>query len=317
MNNLPVRRLYAILGILALVVTASPVSRAHADDASVAVIPPRFELFGGPGDTVVEKLRVRNDATVSQKYTVDVEDFKAKDDEGGVDLIDPTSTAVTSYQLAKWITVEPHEFSVDAGAERVLDITVKIPKTAEPGGHFASVLVRRAGTASAGGAAVDTRVGSLILLRVSGSVTESASVDYFKAENSFAQYGPVTLDLRTVNNGNVHVAPRGTIVITNTFGQKVAEIPLSSANVLPGSARIARTLWDQKNLVGRYTATLVAQYGQNNGPDGKPETLSASTTFTIFPLYLLWILIAVIVILFLLVTRRRQLKKFLNKLTSD
>jgi hypothetical protein len=318
MNTPFVRRFCTFLMGIALLLIASvpPVSPVHAAN-SLAVIPPRFELFGAPGDTVVDKLRIRNDSDTTANYTIEIEDFKAKDDEGGVDLLDPNSTENSTYRLARWVTVEPSHFTVAAGTERILDVTVKIPKDAEPGGHFASILVRQDGNPNPGEAAVDTRVGSLVLLRVAGAITESASLDYFKAENSFAQYGPVTLALRTKNDGNVHVAPRGTIVITNMFGQKVAELPLTSANVLPGSARIARTVWDQKNLIGRYTATLVAQYGENNGPDNKPHTMSATTTFYILPLYIVWIVLALVVILFLLITQRRKVKKFLNRLTSD
>lgn len=317
MNIHFVRRLSTFLGITcAFVLMLLPLAPLHAD--TVALIPPRFDFFGAPGDTVVEKLRVRNDSATALNYAVDVEDFTAKDDEGGVDLLDEDSqTETSSFRLARWVTVEPSRFTIAAGSERILDVTVRIPKDAEPGGHFASVLVRNAGTQEPGSAAVDTRVGSLMFLRVAGAITEKASVDYFKAEESFSQFGPVILALRSKNEGNVHLAPKGTIVITNMFGQKVAELPLATANVLPGSARIARTTWDQKNLFGRYTATLVAEYGQNSGADGQPNKLSATTSFFVMPLYVVWTALAILVILFLLITQRKKVRKFLNKLTSD
>jgi len=318
-----IKRFGVLAGIsLALVVMLClPILRTHAatdttGTGGLAIIPPRFELFGNPGDTVVDKLRVDNQSSTSKNYSIDIEDFTAQDDEGGVSLIDPT-TDTSSFQLARWVTVEPSRFTVDANSEKVLNITIKIPATAEPGGHYASVLVRKDTAETAGGAAVDTRIGSLILLRVSGNVTEAAKVDYFKAQDSFAQYGPITLDLRTINSGNVHVAPTGTIVITNTFGEKVAELPLTTANVLPGAARIAHTVFDQKNLIGKYTATMVATYGQNTDANGKPNSLTATTTFYVFPLYLLWIVIGIIVIILLLITQRRKFRKFLNKITSD
>ena len=290
--------------------------KASAD--SVAVIPPRFDMFGNPGDTIVEKLRVRNDSDTAIAYSIVVDDFKAKDDVGGVNLFEQGEQAANAnFQLAKWVTVEPTQFTIGASQEAVLNITVKIPKDAEPGGHFASVLVQRAGTQTAGGAAVESRVGSLILLRVSGAVTESASVDSFKAEESYTQYGPITFDLRTKNDGNVHVAPTGTIVITHMFGHKVAEIPLTTANVLPDSARIVKTLWDEKYPIGRYTATLVASYGQITDANGHLKTLSATTSFIVFPLYLVWITIGIIVLLYLLISQRKNLKKLLNRLTAD
>lgn len=315
--------LVALLGFGLLICAGGPLFQVQAADITsdtLTISPPRFELFGNPGDTVVEKLRVRNDGTASLSYNAQVEDFKALDDEGGVALIDPSNPDDNdnTYALAKWITVEPARFTLEGGKDKTLEVAIKIPKTAEPGGHFASVLIRRAGTATPGGASVETRVGSLILLRVSGTSTENASIDFFKTKETMQQYGPVVFELRVKNDGNVHILPTGKIVVTNIFGKKVGEdIPLIGNNVLPGAARIMRMSWDQKGLVGRYTATLVAQYGNQTGPDGNPKTLTATTSFVVFPLYILWVSLAVIILLILVITQRKQLRKLINRITSD
>lgn len=306
-----------LLTVLAVVLTllAVPGKTSYAD--TVSVIPPRFELRGNPGDIIQEKLRIRNDSQQSITYAIQVEDFQAKDDQGGVDLIEKDNEGNASYKLASWITTDPEKITLAPGDEKVVTINIKIPKTAEPGGHFASVLIKRSGGDVTGGASVDSRIGSLILLRVSGAITESAAVDSFKAEESISQYGPVTFALRTKNDGNVHVQPKGTIVIYNTFGKEVTKIPLTQANVLPGSARVVKSIWDEKNLIGRYTATLQATYEQNTQPGVEPKTLTASTTFIVFPLWLLWTIIGLIILIFLLITQRKAIKKALNRLTAD
>jgi hypothetical protein len=309
-NPLRTIALTLIVGVFGILSTFSVPQRAHAD--TTTIIPPRFDLFGNPGDTVKEKLKVRNDSTTPSTYSVQVDNFTAQGEEGGVALLDTADGNNTTYALAQWITTEPTNFSLAAGEERVVDITVKIPASGEPGGHYASVLVNRGGATAAGGSvSVASRVGSLVLLRVSGAVTEKAHVSTFAAEESFAQYSPVNFDLRTVNDGNVHIAPKGTIVITNMFGKKVKEIPLTNANVLPGATRLVKTTWDDKGLIGRYTATLVATYGQQN------QTLTASTSFIVFPLYLLWIILAVFAVILLAVTQRKAVKRIINRLTSD
>jgi hypothetical protein len=306
-----------LLAIAAVAITllAAPTSTSFAE--TISVIPPRFELRGNPGDTIQEKLRIRNDSQQSITYAIQVEDFKAKDDQGGVDLVEADDKDNTSYKLASWITTDPDRITIAAGEEKVITATIKIPKNAEPGGHFASVLIKRSGGDVAGGASVDSRIGSLFLLRVSGAITESAAVDSFKAEESIAQYGPVSFSLRTKNDGNVHVQPKGTIVVYNIFGREVTKIPLTQANVLPGSARIVKTTWDEKNLVGRYTATLQATYEQNSQPGIEPKTLTASTTFVVFPLWLVWTILGTIILLFLMITQRKAIKKALNRLTAD
>jgi len=283
---------------------------ARAD--SIGLTPPKFELLGNPGDTVNEKIKVENRDNSDTTYQIDVEDFKAADDDGSVSLVDDPNAPATNFSLAQWVTVEPKRVTVPAGQEKVIDVTIKIPKDAEPGGHYASVLVHVAGISTAeGSASVESRVGTLVLLRVSGAITEKLNVDIFKTNESYYQQGPVEFELRTTNTGNVHVAPAGTIVITNMFGKKIQEIPLTTANVLPGSSRIVRTTLDNKGLLGRYTATLVANYGQSK------QNITATTSFIVFPVYLIVIIVVVFLVLYWALRNRRKLKKILHSLTSD
>ena len=282
---------------------------AHAE--SVTISPPKEELFGNAGDTITEKIKVSNDSPTDITYQVQVDNFTAEGDKGGVNLIDDKNAPLTNISLASWVTTEPSRFTANINSPAIVSYTIKIPKGAEPGGKYASVIIKRAGQAVQGGDAVDTRVGSLILLRVSGDVTEKLSLDAFKTDNNYYQKGPVSFSLRTTNTGNVHVAPQGRIVITDTFGHKVDEIALSQANVLPTSSRVVQTTWGNSKLIGRYTATLVATYGQQN------ETLSATTSFIVMPIWLVIVLLALLLTIVLLITQRRGIKRIINRLTSD
>jgi len=279
---------------------------------TISVSPPKFELFGNPGDIVNEKLKVRNDSGSELTYKMLVEDFQAGDEEGGVLFVEDPDAPKTNFSLANWVTVEPSQFTVPANGERVINVNIRIPRDAEPGGHYASVQIRLAGDqVVGGGASVESRLNSLILLRVSGNVTEKVVLEEFKPADTWQQFGPIDFTLKSRNEGNVHVAPTGTIIVTDTFNRKVQEIPLRVANVLPGSSRAIKTTWDRKNLIGRYTATLVANYGQNQEP------LTATTTFYVIPLTLVWIVLGLIIIIVLLITQRKTLKRALNRLTSD
>lgn len=277
---------------------------------SLTISPPEFELLGNPGDTLSEKIKVTNTSDTDITYLTDIQDFRAEGDDGSIDLVDP-ETSKESFSLARWLTTEPSQFTVPANQEKVVTVTVRIPKTAEPGGHFASVLIRRQGTPVSGGTSVQSRIGTLFLLRVSGAATEKLSLNSFLPENSYQQYGPVTFNMRYTNAGNVHVAPTGTIVITNMFGHKIKEIPVSPVNILPDSDRLVKTVWDEKNLVGRYTASLVVTYGQSK------QTIAASTTFVVFPVYLMVIIVVVLILLYLLIAKRKSLKRLINNLTSE
>lgn len=302
-------KIAAAAALLALItVGAFPVPQARAD--SITIIPPKFEIPANPGDVITEKIKVRNDSSTEVTYSVEVEDFTATGDEGTVTFVDP-ETSKDNFSLAKWLTFEPTRFTVPAGQERIISFTIRVPRTGEPGGHYGTILVKRGGDTVPGGAAVDTRVGSLILLRVSGDITEKLILENFRPENGFQQFGPVTFNMRYKNEGNVHVAPTGTIVITNIFGKKVKEIPLVATNVLPDATRTIKATWEDRNLVGRYTASLVVNYGQEK------QTLAGSTSFIVFPFYLMAIIAGVLVALYLLVTQRKAIKRAINNLTRD
>lgn len=297
--------------ISTVVFMGSRPSTAHA--LSLTISPPRYELIANPGDVVNETLKVHNDTTADATYQTAVQDFTAADDTGGISVSDDPNTPQTAYSLARWVTVEPTQFTVPAGKEETVAIRIVVPQNAEPGGHYATVEVRIAGGSLDGqsGASVQSRLNSLILLRVTGAITEALKLDSFKTTEPYYAQGPATFVLRNINTGNVHVAPTGTIVITDMFNRKVKELPIPEANVLPGSARLLNIAWTDKLPIGRFTATLVATYGQSKAP------LTASTTFIVFPPSLAIIIILVILIIIFLIVKRRSLKKILHSLTSD
>lgn len=305
----------ALVGVYALTLFLNTPFTARADDTSrsLTVIPPSFELYANPGDSLSDKLRIKNESTENTTYSLRVEDFKALGEEGGVGLVDDEQSN-TTYSLAKWVYPEPKTFTVAPGQEKEIPFTINVPKNAEPGGHYGSILVTIGGDAKVqSGAKVSSRVGSLILLRVSGNVKEVASVSSFKSDKTYYEKGPVTLTLRVKDTGNNHIKPKGTIVITNIFGQKVDEIELAGKNVLPGAIRKMDTVWQPKGmLASRYTATLVATYGESSA--GK--SLSASTSFIVFPKMLIAAIVVGLGIIIFLVTGRKTVKKFIHNLTK-
>ncbi|OQA03828.1 MAG: hypothetical protein BWY68_00626 [bacterium ADurb.Bin400] len=310
------RILTGAIGAMVVALSVSTPNTATAQQSSgrgITVTPLSFELYANPGESVIEKVRIRNEADVAGSYQIIVEDFRAVGEEGEVDLVDDQSN--TSYSLAKWVFPEPKRFTIGAGEEKEIVFTINVPKNAEPGGHYASILVKMGGDSSdlAGqaGAAVSTRVGSLILLRVSGNVKEDAVVESFTTSQKRYQGSPVNFDLRVKNTGNNHIRPKGTIVITNMFGQKVTEVELNGLNVLPDAIRKMETEWKfNAFLANRYTATLVATYGQQSKP------LSASTSFYIVPQSLVVALGVFGFILVGIVLGRKKIKRALHNMTK-
>lgn len=272
-NGLTYKNIFSFALIFsALLLAFSSKTYAQADGRSITILPPKFELFANPSDVVSERIRIRNDSSFPVTYAIVVEDFTSSGEEGHVVLEEDGTD--NSYSLATWIEPQVKEIVLQPNEEQSVGFNINVPRDAEPGGHYASILFQSSGSTTAGGASVTQRIGSLILLKVTGNVDEIAEIESFDAP-ARSQKGPVTFSLRIKNDGNVHLRPKGTIIITNLFGKKVAEFPLMGANVLPGSTRKMNTDWEKTNLLGSYTATLVATYGQQSLP------LTAATRFTV------------------------------------
>lgn len=273
---------------------------AQEEKTGLSISPVTFELTANPGDVLDNKIKVFNPTNSVIGVKMEVEDFTVAGEMGEV-RIEPAE--VETYSLAKWIKTEPTEFSLEPGEQKFVDFFIEVPENAEPGGKYGSVLATTIGVISPGGTgpAIAQKVGSLILLAVSGQVVESLNVKEFLAP-SFLETGPVIFTTRFENQGTIHLRPRGFITINNWRDKKVADVEFSQLNVIPGAVRKIETTWPKKWLFGKYTAMVVGSYGSNNLPIS-----SELLTFWVFPwrITLAVLLVLLVIFIFFYKTRKR------------
>jgi hypothetical protein len=173
--------------------------------------------------------------------------------------------------------------------------------------------------------AVNSKLGSLILLRVAGDFTQEAGILEFatKARHRFFSSLPITFFYRFQNTGDDHVKPLGDILITNTIGRTSKVLPANpvDGSVLPASVRRFESSWVEsgkplnektwealpeaprsfwkaagyqwKNFAfGKYKASLKIVYGTK-----ELKSTRATFTFFVIPWQLLIIAIPSLVIL--------------------
>jgi len=253
-----------IIGVGIIVLGAVSLVGAQGE-RGVGISPLTFELTANPGDVLTNQVKVYNPSDAVIGLKMEIEDFTVAGEIGHVKL-EPAETE--TYSIARWITFEPEEFSLQPGEQKFVNFTISLPENAEPGGHYGAIL---AGTTAVvggefAGAAVAGRVGSLVLLSIAGEVKEEVIVKDFSCPN-YSEYGPILFTIRFENKGTIHVKPRGFVTITNWLGKKVADVEFPQNNVLPNSIRKIETSWNQKWFwAGKYTATLVGSYGTANTP---------------------------------------------------
>ena len=288
--------------VLAIVLLVSQFSLAQTplSSQSLEVSPPSQELNVDPGQLVSVRAKLRNRSNDSINVKVRVEDFTATGEEGQVALIEKGP-----YTLTSWTKIEQEQFTLKSSETREVTALISVPKDAA-GGRYGSFVFSVGGQAGSGTTtAVAQEIASLFLLRISGPVTENLSLVEFSSP-SFLEFGPVPFSLKFKNSGNVHIKPFGLINVRDVFGRTVADVVVrGQANIFPQASRVVSVNLDKKWLIGPFTAQAVLNYGSTN------QSLSATTTFFVFPVR---IAVAAVLILAVLYLMRRRIALALKAL---
>ncbi len=267
---------------------------------SMEVSPPSQELVVDPGKEVLVKAKIRNKSFNRVNIKVRIEDFAASGQDGQVALVDKETDS-----LKNWSLLSAESFSLEPNEVKEVTAMIKIPASVV-GGQYGSFVFSIAGKEpSAGEASLAQEVASLFLLRVNGVVEENLVLTDFMVPK-FVEHGPVPMEIKFKNSGNVHIKPFGIINVRNVFGKTVKDVVVKGeTNILPGATRVVRASLDKKFLFGIYTAEALVNYG------GKNSSLSSSSMFLVFPIRVVSVLL---VILFFVYKMRKRLGKAVSAL---
>jgi hypothetical protein len=268
-----------VLGICFAIAICFVPSRVHA----TVVSPVLQDVQADPGSTVERVIELTNDSQVNSKYSIFAEDFIPLGEEGGQQYVSTSSKS----DLASWFEWTRSTFDLKPNEKIRIPIRISVPKNAEAGGHFATVFFSKMNSYQTGSSVgMNEQIGVLFLVRVSGEITERASVEMMELHSATHRFNrlPVEFDLRIRNEGSVHLQPRGTIIIKNAIGNTVALIPANPKEgyVLPNSVRHFTTAWQKETpnresgfwsetraewnqfAIGKYVAELHMTYGSRS-----------------------------------------------------
>ena len=267
---------------------------AH-DSLSVTVVPPLFQLTIGAGEAWNSTLKIVNNNSYDVTYYAELMDMEASGEEGRSKFIPMVQAADEAagqtFALARWIKLPVTSVLVHAGTSSDLPFSIEIPPTAEPGGHYAAILVgTQPGGLHATGTVlnVSSFVSSLFFVRIKGKVQESGRIREFLTSQQLYQTSNADFLLRFENLGNTHVRPQGSITIYNMWGRERGQVGInqdaegSFGNVLPKSVRRFEFSWKgAEDLfdVGLYSAVVTLAFGE----DGK-QNVSSKTYFWVVPI---------------------------------
>jgi len=290
------------------------------DVKALTLTPIRLEISGDPGQTLSEEVTLINERQTPETYYSSFENFQAQGETGSPQFVTATD------DLGTWMK-SPEEVTLAPGQTKIVPITITIPKNAEPGGHFAGAFWGTVPQVQTGGqVAIGAKTGVLVLLSVSGPISEKGGILEFATDNKQTYFTSLPVDFyyRFENGGSDRIKPAGDITIKDMIGltaTKISGNPVEG-NILPQSIRKIETSWSGSDTLnpgdpipvvtgfwnnamhewrnfafGHYTATITLAYGTKN------DSASASFAFWVFPWQLLLVvIIGLLLALFLIRT---------------
>lgn len=269
-----------ILSALGLMI--APLASLAQGAISLNVWPPKIELSVMPGESCTGIINVDNKGSAVANIMTYISDV-GMNIQGDVTFPEGGSLP---YSCEPWLLVNPEQFRLAQGASRQVRYTLKVPKDAA-GTYLACVFVQTKpeDRPFATGSAISARVGSLIIVNVTGTGAKAAELFSLGTRQSKdGKQAQVELGIR--NKGNVLLRPTGTIEIKSEAGftvekvefnqDKQAVLPFSerlypiaiSPNVEPGAYRLIATIdyGGRELLAGETKINLVAA-----GPAAKAE----------------------------------------------
>ena len=270
--------------------------------SALKVVPVFNDIVADPGQTLKQQIRVENLSPVPLPIKAYTLSFVATDEVGGSDY--PDDNAPKSVQ--HWFSIDKPDFILQSGEIKSTNITISVPKDAEPGGHYAtffyeSLIPKEA--VSDPTVNLASRIGSLFFFVISGDIHRSGNIARFSTRKLW-QHGPIDVTFGFANTGNVHVQPVSTVTITNWRGKTVATLNDLGQVVLPNKTRHWDIQWNKKYAFGLYHAHVVTKYHQDNPP------LTKDIQFWVVPYaMIIETLIIIFISLFIFTRGRRRLRK--------
>jgi len=251
--------------------TARSAFAATTGRGGVTISPPFQEIVVLPNQTSLpQNFALSNNNEASVTFDLSAIDMGALEDTGGVVFSGLTADYQQKYGLAKWIQLEQPSVTVAAHSTQSVNFNIINDATLSPGGHYGAIVVKTSDDVSTGHNKVSLlpQAASLLFVRKTGG--EIYKLKFAGGISGTSWWGlPGQVSFHLQNDGNIHVVPRGIIVITDPRGNIVGKgvINPDSSLILPERRRTYDVVWKHVTklaLPGTYTVHVSYRYDGTN-----------------------------------------------------
>jgi hypothetical protein len=313
-----------------LILSISFLTFAHsvrAETINIGVYPPIFQATTTPPSDISAPISVYNFTDSPVELKIIIKPFKQSNSEKGE--VSYLSNSPTEDFIAKNVRVlddknEISSITLSAKEIKKLSLKIKVPQDQSHSDYYFSVIFLSTNQA-ANASNISSSLGGVatnVLVSVGPQGPTNGEIKEFSTP-FFIQGGPVPFTLKIFNKSDHYITPNGQILIQNMFGQTVGKVDLLPVNILSNTSRYIpdlqsylvslknnglnfdskTTFWNEKFLLGPYTASLVISLS-DSGP-----TFKKSVYFFAFPAEALITIILIVIIITIIIKR---IKKRLN-----
>jgi archaellin len=294
----------AVLAITAVTVLGSTINAVIAQQAGgsgLQISPTRTELSVSPGEIKEFSVVVKNVTPGDITAKAFLNDFEADNVTGEPKIIvdDRKNNPGSLKSYLKGL----QDFDLKSGESKEVKLSIDASADMPAGGYYGAVRFAAVPKGSQQSeadrqVALTASVASLVLVEVSGNITEQAQVNSVKIyrnkkASSFFMSAPNNIGVEIRNSGNTFSKPFGRVTVNKAGGKEIFAYELNNkdprGNVLPNSSRTFIDELKNVKTPGRYTVTANVSHG-NGG-----EVITSKVSFWYIPAWLL----AVIVVLLL------------------
>lgn len=241
--------------------------------------PAKVELTLAPGEKKETTLTLSNNTPLPLHVDISFEDvganMQASPDDEPVKLL---GTQGGEYSLHDLFSISRSSFDLLSGKEVEVPVSIAIPRDAEAGGRYGSVVftfhpVAPPGAPQPANVAIESRIATLFFVRVSGDAKEEGKLVAFGLFNNARSVSapssdhPLRFQVAYENTGNVHLDPYGGMTLSSFFGNKKI-VPIDPWVVLPGATRM-REVSISDLPVGYYHARIELNRGYKDVVDDR------------------------------------------------
>ena len=228
--------------VLFIVVSVANAQTPTPSNYDVTISPVFFDLSVNPGDSISNKIRIRNNTNAPLPIKLEVKKM-AGDVNGDLTLKDDPTDSTLS-----WIKFDSVTFTASPLEWTDVPFTIDIPKDAAYGYYFAinftqdnTSPLRKTGAAITGAAAVPV----LLNVKKAGAKMDGKLLS-LTVDKGFYEYPPVKFTTVFENTGNVHIRPAGNIFIKDWLGNQVATLSVNDTQgaILPNVKKTFDSTWD-------------------------------------------------------------------------